>query len=124
MPLTGRTVPVATGVELQVQLLTARTPVQVSAQFLGAAFAYGVQSACVPTCMRYVIEMFHSQVQDIRHFIFGPHYLAYRVSRGLNLTELPESATCRYMMVVSIWAWPNSSFKHMMFIPSSSKWVA
>src|SRR5680860_742739 len=86
-----------------------------SAKFLGAAFPYCVQGTCVPTRMRYVMQMAHFQVQHVRHFIFGPHYLRNKVSNGPDLTELPVSATCRYMMVVSIWACPNSSFRPVSY---------
>lgn len=106
------------------QLFALHTPVQMSAKFLGAAFTYRVQGACVPTGMRQFLQMVRFQVQHIRHFMFGPHYLAYKVSNGLNLTELPESDTCRYTIVVSIWACPNSSFRIMMLSPSSNRWVA
>ena len=57
--LAGRTVPVATGIELQMQFFTIHTPIEMAAQGLGATFAYRMQSAYVPTCTGQFPQMAH-----------------------------------------------------------------
>jgi hypothetical protein len=51
--------PVAAGIELQMKLLAARAPIQMTAQIPSAALAYRMQRAGVPTRVRYFMQLFY-----------------------------------------------------------------
>jgi hypothetical protein len=50
---------VAAGIELQMKLLAARAPIQMTAQIPSATLAYRMQRARVPTRMRYFMQLFY-----------------------------------------------------------------
>src|SRR5690554_1807080 len=123
MPLTSRAMPVSTTVVADVDFRTAIALIYMSAHSGSATPSNGMQCSHMPSRKGFGRDVILLYFQHISHLEVATHY-SKSVSSGLNLCELPVFATCKYTSVVSIKAWPKSSFRLIIFRPASNKCVA
>src|SRR5665647_190641 len=117
---------VAATVIADAQMAAGSAGIYMRAEGCAAASPHGIQCTQLPA-----IELFtllHIIPVCIKHsgyFILWLHQRwLYKVSKGLKTVWGDGFAMCRYTSVVSICAWPRSSFMVRIFTPCSNRWVA